>query len=101
MTAMSVHASVNLYDRVLRHMWFSPMSFFDTQPLGRLMGVFGKDMDSMDNELAELVRLLVLLVANVRSGVEACADGSYLALLSSPRFIFPTMLPCESQLVCG
>lgn len=66
MTTMSIRASVNLHDRVLRHVWFSPMSFFDTQPLGRLMGVFTKDMDAMDNELSEILWLLLLLSANVR-----------------------------------
>jgi ABC-type multidrug transport system fused ATPase/permease subunit len=42
MTALSVQASRTLYNRALKGIFFAPMSFFDTNPLGRLMGVCGK-----------------------------------------------------------
>lgn len=52
---LSFYASGTLYDDALRHLFFAPMSTFETTPLGRIMGVFGKDMDVCDNSLADSV----------------------------------------------
>jgi hypothetical protein len=41
------------------------MSFFDTTPMGRIMCIMGKDMDQMDNQLAENFRQGVLMIASV------------------------------------
>jgi len=38
MGMMSYYASNNLFRNALRGVFFAPMSFFDTQPLGRIMG---------------------------------------------------------------
>jgi ABC-type multidrug transport system fused ATPase/permease subunit len=40
MGVMSYFASNNLYRNALHRVFFSPMSFFDTQPLGRTMGEY-------------------------------------------------------------
>ena len=42
MGIMSYFASKNLHRKALGNVLYSPMSMFDTQPLGRLLGVFGK-----------------------------------------------------------
>jgi len=47
MTALSVQASRTLYHRALKGVFSAPMSFFDTNPLGRLMGIFGKGARSL------------------------------------------------------
>lgn len=57
MGCMAYYASKNLYTCALRRVFFSPMSFFDTQPLGRIMGIFGKDIDTVDNQLADSLRM--------------------------------------------
>ncbi|THH16112.1 hypothetical protein EW146_g4488 [Bondarzewia mesenterica] len=51
MDVLSFHVSQNLHHHVLRNISFAPMSFFDTRPLGRIISVFGKDFDSIDNQL--------------------------------------------------
>lgn len=65
MTANAVRASRGLYDGALRRVFFSPLSFFDTTPLGRILGVFGKDIDTLDNVVPEWVRGTLLVFAGL------------------------------------
>lgn len=69
MTGNAVQASRGLYDNALRRVFFSPTSFFDTTPLGRILGVFGKDIDSLDNILPEYLRLSLLIIAGMIGAV--------------------------------
>src|SRR6478609_4498835 len=44
MGILSYFASGNLYNDALHNLFHAPMYVFDTTPLGRIMGVFGKDV---------------------------------------------------------
>lgn len=70
MAVMSMRASKNVFSKALKSVMFSPMSFFDSVPIGRLVGIFGKDLDSIDNQLSEEIRQLFLVVVTVRP--ESC-----------------------------
>ncbi|KAI8811652.1 P-loop containing nucleoside triphosphate hydrolase protein [Cladochytrium replicatum] len=54
--ARTIHESV--LNRVIR----APVKFFDTNPIGRIAGRFSKDVDYVDNSLADSIRLLLYSV---------------------------------------
>lgn len=69
MGTMAYFASKNLYGGAVRNVFFAPMSFFDTQPLGRIMGVFGKDIDIVDNQLPDSLRMQVFTLLSLIGSV--------------------------------
>uniref|UniRef100_A0A3B4B7U0 ATP-binding cassette sub-family C member 5 n=1 Tax=Periophthalmus magnuspinnatus TaxID=409849 RepID=A0A3B4B7U0_9GOBI len=48
----TVKASSKLHDKLFRQILLSPMHFFDTTPLGRILTRFSRDMDEVDVRLA-------------------------------------------------
>lgn len=67
---MAYFASNNLHREALENVFYSPMSVFETQPLGRILGVFGKDVDTIDNQLADSWRMLSMTLVSVSQSYE-------------------------------
>ncbi|KAG1750701.1 ABC protein [Suillus lakei] len=69
MDFVASYVSQNLYQKAVRNVFYAPMSFFDTTPMGRILGIFGKDIDSIDNQLAFTMRLFVLSLTSIMGSV--------------------------------
>lgn len=62
---LTVLAAKSLHDEAIRRVIYSPMSWFDTTPLGRVMNRFGKDVDVLDNQLSNLVRQIISTIMSI------------------------------------
>src|ERR1700744_4538001 len=60
-TQASKHMLRDSMRRVLR----APMSFFDTTPLGRITNRFSRDVDVMDNNLSDAMRMYFLSIGSI------------------------------------
>ena len=60
----TLSASGFLHKRMLNRVLHSPMSFFDTTPLGRIVNRFGKDVDVCDNVLYNAIKMLLNTLTN-------------------------------------
>ncbi|KAI5100698.1 multidrug resistance-associated protein 5 [Silurus meridionalis] len=61
----TLRAASALHDKLFKSLLRSPMRFFDTTPLGRILTRFSKDMDEVDVRLAIQVELLMQNIALV------------------------------------
>ncbi|XP_017263964.1 multidrug resistance-associated protein 5 [Kryptolebias marmoratus] len=55
----TVKAASTLHDKLFRRLLFSPMHFFDTTPLGRILTRFSRDMDEVDVRLSMQAEMLL------------------------------------------
>nr|ODN94507.1 ATP-binding cassette transporter YOR1 [Cryptococcus depauperatus CBS 7855] len=58
-------ASVGIHNDAITRVMFSPQSFFDTTPLGRIMNRFSKDTDTIDNTLSDAMRMAVTTLSSI------------------------------------
>ncbi|CAG2110754.1 unnamed protein product, partial [Medioppia subpectinata] len=59
MTRGSIKAATYLHFKMLEQIMHSPMSFFDTTPLGRILNRFSKDVDTCDSTLQQTIRVVL------------------------------------------
>ncbi|XP_006459320.1 hypothetical protein AGABI2DRAFT_66472, partial [Agaricus bisporus var. bisporus H97] len=62
---LTFYSSRRLFRTAIDRVLHAPMSFFETTPLGRIMNRFSKDVDNMDNVLADSLRMFLLTMSNI------------------------------------
>ncbi|KAI9834847.1 MAG: hypothetical protein M1819_002755 [Sarea resinae] len=67
LSVLGTTASKVMLNRAITRVLRAPMSFFDTTPLGRITNRFAKDVDTMDNNLTDAMRMFFLTVGMVTS----------------------------------
>jgi ATP-binding cassette subfamily C (CFTR/MRP) protein 1 len=55
----TLNAAIKLHQSMLMRILKSPMSFFDTTPLGRILNRFSKDIDVVDNSIPMTMRPVI------------------------------------------
>ncbi|KAG1821818.1 ABC protein [Suillus subaureus] len=65
MDFVASYVSRNMYQKSVRNVLYAPMSFSDTTPMGRILSIFGKDIDSIDNQLPKTIRMSFLSLSTV------------------------------------
>ncbi|KAG2075298.1 ABC protein [Suillus decipiens] len=66
---ISYYVSQSLHNKSVRNVFHASMSFFDTTPMGRILSIFGKDIDGIDNQLPQSMRLLVTMLSGLMGSV--------------------------------
>ncbi|KAI1180948.1 P-loop containing nucleoside triphosphate hydrolase protein [Nemania sp. FL0916] len=67
LTIFGTRASKALLKQAVTRTLRAPMSFFDTTPLGRITNRFSRDVDVMDNNLTDAMRMYFLTMVTVLS----------------------------------
>lgn len=67
MTTCGTNASKTMLQRAMTRVLRAPMSFFDTTPLGRITNRFSKDIQVMDGELSDAMRIYALTMTIIIS----------------------------------
>ncbi|KAJ1514976.1 Multidrug resistance-associated protein 1 [Coelomomyces lativittatus] len=81
---VGVVASRNMHEAALSAVLKAPMMFFDTTPLGRITNRFSKDIDALDNNLTDALRMFASTLA-------VCVSTLCLIIGITPYFAIPTV----------
>ena len=85
-----LRASGRLHDTMLSNVLNAPMSFFDTNPKGRILNRFSKDQDFVDMRIPSTISSLCRLFLSVISTIAAIAYANpiFIALVIPLAFIY-------------
>ena len=67
MTTCGTNSSRTMLQRAMTRVLRAPMAFFDTTPLGRITNRFSKDIQVLDNELSDAMRIYAITMTMIVS----------------------------------
>ncbi|KAG0229963.1 hypothetical protein BGX31_006020 [Mortierella sp. GBA43] len=82
---VGVKSSSAIHDRVFLSVLRSPMSFFDTTPMGRILNRFSKDISTVDTTLMGVVNAFMITVVGIL--------GVIILSCASLPWMIPVMIP--------
>ncbi len=88
LTTLGTRASRVMLQKAMTRALRAPMSFFDTTPLGRITNRFAKDVDIMDNNLTDAMRMYFFTLAMITSVfILIIVYFHYFAIALGPLFL--------------
>ena len=88
LTILGTRSSRVMLQRAMTRVLRAPMSFFDTTPLGRITNRFAKDVDIMDNNLTDAMRMYFFTLAMITSVfILIIVYFHYFAIALGPLFL--------------
>ena len=88
LTVLGTRASRIMLKRAMTRVLRAPMRFFDTTPLGRITNRFAKDVDIMDNNLTDAMRMYFFTLAMITSVfILIIVYFHYFAIALGPLFL--------------
>ena len=88
LTVLGTRSSRVLLHQAMTRVLRAPMSFFDTTPMGRITNRFAKDVDTMDNNLTDAMRLYFFTLAMIISVfILIIVYFHYFAIALGPLFL--------------
>ncbi|KAK4692035.1 hypothetical protein P7C71_g5091, partial [Lecanoromycetidae sp. Uapishka_2] len=88
LTVLGTKSSKVMLERALTRVLRAPMGFFDTTPLGRITNRFAKDVDIMDNNLTDAMRMYFFTLAMITSVfILIIVYFHYFAIALGPLFL--------------
>ena len=88
LTTLGTRASRVMLQNAMTRVLRAPMSFFDTTPLGRITNRFAKDVDIMDNNLTDAMRIYFFNLAMITAVfVLIIVYFHYFAIALGPLFL--------------
>ncbi|KAL9122393.1 MAG: hypothetical protein Q9187_001059 [Circinaria calcarea] len=88
LSQLGTTASRVMLNRAITRVLRAPMSFFDTTPLGRITNRFSKDVDIMDNNLTDAMRMYFFTLAMIVSVfILIIVYFHYFAIALGPLFL--------------
>lgn len=78
----AVSAAKKLHVSLLHNVLKSPLGFFDTTPLGRVINRFSKDIDAIDLILPEISKFTILCLLGVVSTLVVISLGTQIFLIA-------------------
>lgn len=88
LTTLGTRASKVMLQDAMTRVLRAPMSFFDTTPLGRITNRFAKDVDIMDNNLTDAMRMYFFTLAMITSVfILIIVYFHYFAIALGPLFL--------------
>lgn len=88
LSVLGTRSSRVMLQRAMTRVLRAPMSFFDTTPLGRITNRFSKDVDIMDNNLTDAMRMYFFTLAQITAVfILIIVYFHYFAIALGPLFL--------------